>query len=158
MSFNLINPYILYTSPYDADAQAFINAAGLTSTTQMNAVNTLVLDLKAQSLWSKMYAVYPMVGGTATTHKFNLMNPADTDAAYRLSFSGTVTHSSGGTMPGANAAAITFLSGNTTFSKTDGHLSYYSRTNTKLEQIHYGVFLVLMVVLCHITQELFMMT
>ena len=31
-----------------------------------------------------MKAIYPFVGGTATTHKFNLKDPADINAAFRL--------------------------------------------------------------------------
>jgi len=83
-------------STYDTDASAFFTAAGITDTTQKNAVNQLVLDLKAASLWTKMAAVYPFVGGTASTHKWNLKNPADTNGAYRIVWSGTVTHSANG--------------------------------------------------------------
>ena len=56
----------------DTDAQAFITAAAITDPTQQAAINTLVVDLKGYSIWTKMKAVYPFVGGTAATHKFNL--------------------------------------------------------------------------------------
>ena len=59
----------------DADAQAFIAAAGITNLTQASAINTLVNDLKTYGLWTKMKALYPMVGGTAASHKFNLKDP-----------------------------------------------------------------------------------
>jgi hypothetical protein len=68
---------------FDTDAQSFITAASLTDTTQTNAVNDLVLDLKAAGLWTKISTLYPMVGGNATSHKFNLKDPRDLDAAYR---------------------------------------------------------------------------
>jgi hypothetical protein len=71
---------------YDADALAFLNAAGITNQNTSYAVNELVIGLKNNSLWNKMFAFYPFVGGTATTCKFNLKNPLDTNAAYRLSF------------------------------------------------------------------------
>lgn len=94
----------------DADAQAFINATGITDATQITAVNNLVLGLKSNNIWAKMKAIYPMVGGTATTHKFNLKNPLDTDAAFRLVFSGGWTHSANGALPnGTNAFADTKL-------------------------------------------------
>lgn len=80
----------------DPDAQAFITAAGITDATQKSAINQLVLNLKSYSLWTKMKAIYPFVGGTATTHKYNLKNPADTNAAYRLTFIGSWTHNSSG--------------------------------------------------------------
>jgi len=80
----------------DPDAQAFITAAAITDPTQQAAINTLVVDLKGYSIWTKMKAVYPYVGGTATSHKFNLKNPLDTNAAFRILWSGDVTHSSNG--------------------------------------------------------------
>ena len=93
----------------DPDAQAFVNAAELTSQTQANAINTLVIGMKAQSLWTKMEAIYPLVGGTAFSHKFNLKNPTDSDAAFRLAFNGTWTHTSSGAKPnGSNAYARTY--------------------------------------------------
>jgi hypothetical protein len=87
---------IVGVAAVDADAQAFITAAAITDPTQQAAINTLVVDLKGYSIWTKMKAVYPYVGGTATTHKFNLKNPLDTNAAFRILWSGDVTHSSNG--------------------------------------------------------------
>ena len=113
---------------YDPDAQAFINATGI-SGTEATAINTLVLDLKSYSLWTKMKAVYPMVGGTSTTCKYNLINPVDTNAGYRLSFVGGWTFSSTGADPnGTNGYANTFLP-QTDLTNNSGHLSYYSRQN-----------------------------
>jgi hypothetical protein len=105
---------------YDPDAQLFFNAqtgAGVTlTTTEKDAVNQWVVDSKAAGLWTKMKAVYPLVGSTATSQKFNLKNPDDTNAAYRLAFNGGWTHSSNGALPnGTNAYASTFLIPNTVF-------------------------------------------
>jgi hypothetical protein len=69
----------------DADAQAFITAAAITDETQKSAINTLVTDLKTDSLWNKMLLIYPFVGGTAQSNSFNLKN---------TSF-GTLTYASG---------------------------------------------------------------
>jgi hypothetical protein len=113
---------------YDSDAQAFIIVAGLTDNTQKSAVNTLVLNLKGYGIWTKMKAVYPIVGGTASTHKFNLINPLDTNAAFRLSFSTGWTHSSTGMTP-SNAYANTFLSHNAVLTQNSWAASIYSRTN-----------------------------
>jgi hypothetical protein len=115
-------------SSNDPDAQAFITAAGITDPTQQSAINTLVLDLKSNNIWTKMNAIYPFVGGTATTHKFNLKNPADTDAAFRLSFVGGWTHSANGALPnGTNAYAETFCLHTQLNSAS---ISFYSRTNS----------------------------
>jgi hypothetical protein len=116
---------------YDANAQAFFTATGITDTTQKSAVNQLVLDLKSYNIWSKMKAIYPMVGGTSTTHKYNLVNPVDSDAAFRLSFSTGWTHSTTGATPnGSSAYANTFLNPTTSLSSSNNHASIYNRTNT----------------------------
>lgn len=115
----------------DANAQAFLDAAVITDQTQANAVNTLVTDLKSYGLWTKMKAIYPFVGGTATTHKWNLKDPRDLDAAYRLAFSGAWTHSSTGALPnGANAYADSFLIPSTALTLNNTSFGYYSRTNS----------------------------
>jgi hypothetical protein len=117
-------------SGFDADAQAFITAAGITDSIQQNAINTLVLNLKSYSIWTKMKAIYPFVGGTATTHKWNLKDPRDLDAAFRLTFSGGWTHSSTGALPnGGTGFANTFLNDNTTLSLNSAHMATYLRTN-----------------------------
>ena len=117
------------TPSNDPDAQAFIDATGI-SGTDATAINTLVLDLKAYSLWTQMKVIYPMVGGTSTTCKYNLKNPLDTDAANRLSFVGGWTFSSTGADPnGTNAYADTFFSLNS-FTTNDNHISYYSRNDS----------------------------
>lgn len=83
-------------SSFDPDAQAFITAAGITDPTQQGAIDDLVVGLKADSLWAKLSAIYPFVGGTATTHKYNLKDPQDTDAAYRMTWVGGITHDANG--------------------------------------------------------------
>lgn len=97
----------------DPDAEAFLTAATITDPTEISAVNQLVIDMKDAGIWTKMIAVYPFVGGTATTHKWNLKDPQDLDAAFRLTFSGGWTHDSLGIkMNGTNTEAETFLTPN----------------------------------------------
>ena len=115
-------------SQFDYDALLFLNATGITDPTIRLAINYLVFSLKVNGLWTRLNAIYPMVGGTAATHKFNLKNPVDSNAAFRLFFSGGWVHSSGGALPnGTNCFANTFYQ--PTFLNT-AHLSFYSRTNT----------------------------
>lgn len=85
----------------DADAQAFIDAAGITGETQQAALNQLVLDLKGTGsttnntdVWSDIYAVYPFtpidnVTANSSCYKWNLKDPRDLDAAFRLTFINT---------------------------------------------------------------------
>lgn len=94
----------------DPDAQAFITAASITNQTITSAIDTLVVSLKNAGLWTKMTAIYPFVGGTASSHRFNLKDPRDLDAAFRLVFIGGMIHNSNGiTFGGVNGFANTYL-------------------------------------------------
>ena len=125
-----------------ARTSAFLTASAITDATIRSALNTLDVGLISNSLDTKMKALYPFVGGTASTHKFNFMNSADTDDAFRLAFSPTGwTHSNTGALPnGTSAFANTFLNPTTSLTTSLG-LSYYSRTNanTATDQVDIGV-------------------
>lgn len=109
----------------DANAQAFITAANITDPIQQSAIDNLVIGLKADGLWTSMQALYPFVGGTATTHKWNLKDPRDLDAAFRLVFNGGWNHNSNGiTGNGINTYADTFSFSSRT-------IGVYSRVNGK---------------------------
>ena len=123
----------------DADAQAFITAASITDSTQQSAINTLVTQLKGYGIWTKLKAVYPFVGGTASSHKFNLKDPRDLDAAYRLVFNGGWTHSSTGALPnGTTGWARTYLTPSLNLSNANFHVSYYSRTDVDGNHVELG--------------------
>ena len=94
------------------------------------------------------------LGSTATTYqpiattqqafissqfKYNLVNPVDSDAAFRLVFNGGWTHSSNGATPnGTNGYADTKLNENTVMTLNDIHISHYSRTNNFLAACDIG--------------------
>ena len=113
---------------YDADAQAFFDrvtaAGGTLSLTEMNATNQLVLDLKANSLWTPMKAIYPMVGASAAACAQNLKSS---------SFTGTFTSgwtfaSTGVTGNGTSAYFNTTVTNNTDLTDRASHWSTYFRT------------------------------
>lgn len=81
---------------FDSDTQRFIDATAITDTIIQNAIDVAVVALKDNGLWSRIYAWYPFVGGSATTHKFNAKDSRDTDDALRLTFFGGITHNSNG--------------------------------------------------------------
>lgn len=112
----------------DPDAEAFLTATGITDGTITSAINNLVLDLKNNSLWTEMQIVYPFVGGTATTHKYNLIDPQDTNGANRISFNGGITHSASGCQTdGINGYLNTWKDGNTIGASIgDFHVSIYA--------------------------------
>ena len=125
---------------FDSDAGAFITAATITDSTQQSAINQLVLDLKSANIWTKMKAIYPFVGGTASQHRFNLKDPRTVSGAYYITFNGGVTHSSNGLQfDGATGYANTDLISATTLSLNSTHISIYSRTNSTGNYADIGV-------------------
>jgi hypothetical protein len=114
---------------YDADAQAFFDrvttAGGTLSTTEKNATNQLVLDMKSAGIWTAMRAVYPMVGASAAACAQNLKSS---------SFTGTFTSgwtfaSTGATPNGTSAYMNTGLNPDAQgLTTANAHLAYYART------------------------------
>lgn len=114
----------------DGDAAAFITAASITDATQKSAINTLVSDLKTNSLWTKMRAIYPFVGGSAASHKYNLKNPLDTDAAFRLTMNGGLTHDANGvTGNGSTGYMDTHFKDSDFNGQNDAGVAVYCRNN-----------------------------
>jgi hypothetical protein len=76
----------------------------------------------------------------ANQFKYNLKDPRDLDAAFRLVFNGGWTHSSNGATPnGVNAYADTFYNPSVSGQLNSAHLSYYSRTNSNGTEVEIGV-------------------
>jgi hypothetical protein len=112
--------------PTDADAAAFLTAAGITDATITDAINDLVISLKSNGLWSKMIAIYPLVGGTASTHKWNLKDPRDLDVAFRLTFVGSPTHDANGMQGnGTSQYANTHLTPSISLAQNNASAFYY---------------------------------
>jgi hypothetical protein len=117
---------------FDADAQAFFDrvttAGGSLTTTEKNATNQLVLDMKSAGTWTSTIAIYPMVGASAAACSQNLKSS---------SFTGTFTSgwtfaSTGVTPNGISAYMDTTLVPNGNLSQNDAHATIYSRTNNLL--------------------------
>jgi hypothetical protein len=114
---------------FDADAVAFFGrvttAGGTLSATEKAAVNTLVVDMKANGTWSSMKAIYPMVGASAAACAQNLKSS---------SFTGTFTSgwtfaSTGVTGNGTSAYMDTNLNTSTNLTLISSHLCIYVRNN-----------------------------
>lgn len=120
-----------YFSQYEYSSQEFFMATGISDPTIMNAIDVLVRDLKNNSIWSKLKAIYPFVGGSASTHKYNLKDPRDLDAAYRLTFSGGWTHGNDGVTPnGSTGYANTYFNPSSAMTSSLGCMGIYNRTST----------------------------
>lgn len=122
----------------DPDYLAFYNrvvaAGGSLTATEQAATQQLVLDLKGYSIWTKMKAIYPMVGGgTGTTAA---RQAACSQNLVSSSFTGTFTAtgwtfaSTGVTPNGTSAYMNTNFNPSLQLTNSSGHFSYYSRTNT----------------------------
>lgn len=111
----------------DPDAKALLTAANITDEIATTEITKHVNRLKYYEIWDEMDAIYLFAGTSASQQKFNLKNPADTDAAFRLQFNGGWTHSATGAKPnGTNAYANTFYNPATQgFSNTNAHIGIY---------------------------------
>ena len=118
----------------DQDAINFINAAGITTPTQIGAINRLVLDLKGflnpnyptVDIWNKMKAIYPMVGqpGVSSSFEINLKDPN----TFRGTFVGSWTYASTGVTGNGGYFSSNFPL-NTFSDKNNIAFGLYSRTD-----------------------------
>lgn len=142
LAYHLMNKNHSSGTSYDVDAQALITAitgTGQTlTTTQQNGIDRFFRDIKGQAngsyatynYYTKFFALYLMIGTTANAQQFNAINPANTDAAYRLTWSGTVTHTAGyAAWNGTNGYADTHLVPLSSLSLNDVALGYFTTTN-----------------------------
>jgi hypothetical protein len=114
----------------DPDAQSFIyrvyTAGGELTTTEANATNQLVLDMKSAGIWTAMKAVYPMVGASAAACAQNLVS-----SSFTGSFTSGWTFASTGVTPnGTSAYMNSNLIGSTDITGQNSHISFYSRTDS----------------------------
>jgi hypothetical protein len=126
-----------------ARTQAFLTATGITDQTIIDALNAMDTSLISAGLLpsgtgaGKIKALYPIVGGTATTHKFNFVIPLDTNAAYRLAFFGGFTHDSHGMQGnGTNNYVNTFFNPSIDADLNDLSVFGYSRTDNDPFEIY----------------------
>ena len=117
-----------FAGGFDPDALAFFNrvtaAGGSLTTTEKVATNQLVIDLKGYSIWSKMKAIYPMVGASSAACAQNLKS-----SSFTGTFSGGWTFSSTGATPnGTNAYMDTNFMPSTELSANSASIGYYGGT------------------------------
>ena len=120
------------TAGIDPDAQAFITAASITDPTQQNAIITLVVDLKGYSIWTKFKAIYPIVGGVASSHAVNLKTPG----TFNLTFQTGWTHTTNGMTPNNTYANTGFNPLTQSLPRNSASMGVYNRTNTVITGAH----------------------
>lgn len=82
---------------YDPVVSRFVRSglalsAAPIQTGRLNALNIMVKALKQFLLFDKFTAFYPIVGGLASWHSLNLINPS----TFQITWNGTVTHNANG--------------------------------------------------------------
>lgn len=126
---------------YDADAQTYFNAnTYITSSADKTAINNFYLGLKSDGIYNKFKYIYLPIWGASSGCKWNLVNPQDTDAAFRMTFATGITYNSSGMVSNgttgyANTHFIPSLNG----TLNSHHISYYSRTNSNGTEVEMGV-------------------
>ena len=118
-----------FITDFDVDAQAFFDrvttAGGTLSTTEKDATNQLVVDMKATGIWSGMKAIYPMVGASAAACAQNLKS-----ASFTGTFSSGWTFASTGATPnGTSAFFNTGLNARSNLTFANNHISAYVYNN-----------------------------
>ena len=112
----------------DPDAQAFFGrvtaAGGTLSSTEQNAINQLVVDMKSYGIWTAMKAIYPMVGASAAACAQNLKS-----SSFTGTFNGGWTFSTTGATPnGTSGYMNTNLNPNSVFGLGYASNGSYFRT------------------------------
>jgi hypothetical protein len=129
------------STTYETDAAAFFtrvtSAGGSLTTTEQQAVNSLVIQMKADGIWSGMKAIYPMVGASMAACAQNLKSSSFTGTFS----SGWTFASTGVTGNGTSAFMNTGLNASTDLTLSTNHFSYYSRTGSVVAvTVEMGVF------------------
>ncbi len=120
----------------DPDAQAFITAAGITNANIISAENEFFIARKNILPLNSSIASYHLVTDKSSNNdrlgqfKFNAYNPVDSNAAKRLTYTGTVTANTTGIQGnGVNGLCDTYINTLSDFSSTDFTIIYAINTN-----------------------------
>lgn len=77
---------------FDVDAAIYLDAVlfagGSVDATMSAATNTMFTDLKLEGIYSKLFCLYPLMGGVANAHAINAVDPS----SFFIQWFGGVTH------------------------------------------------------------------
>lgn len=124
----MLDLWLTNRSQNDADALAFISAASISDPTQISAIHFLVGGLKSLNLWTKMIAVYPFVGGSASAHAVNLKTPGTFNISGPTWSSGVTHNSNGITGNGTTGYGLTGIIPRDVMVSSNASFCLYSRT------------------------------
>lgn len=123
---------------FDADAQSFFAASGVTDVAQKNAINTYILDLKSNSLWSKFKEIHFYFLGDSTKNSYNVKNPSTFTNVFS---SGWTFSSSGATPNGTSAYCESGLNISTVMSANSVSAGFYFGTAPTKTSSANGIFI-----------------
>jgi hypothetical protein len=109
-------PFVQIT-PADTYIAAVLAAGGTLSGAQETAIRTFYNSLDTTGIYSKMYAMWPFLGGTAASNAIEFINPG---GGFNLTFTGTWTHTN---IEGSSTIASAANYANTSFNPTTDAVS-----------------------------------
>jgi hypothetical protein len=123
---------------FDTDAQDFFNrvtaATGSLSDIEKEAVNNLVIQMKADGTWAPCKAIYPMVGASAAACAQNLKS-----SSFTGTFVGGWTFASTGVKGnGTSGYMQTGFFPHTQLNVNSNHQSVYNRSNISVSTVDIG--------------------
>ncbi len=134
---------VVIAQAFDPDATAWLNANsfandatvynstyGITGANLWAFLETFYTSLKTESgLYAKVHWAYLYFGSDANKAKLNLVNPDDTDAAYRVTWNGGwLFNDEGRVSNGTNTYGDTHFNASTQLANNDGFYGIYKRT------------------------------
>ena len=126
---------------FDVNASRYLDVLNITDSNTRNSINNFTVNLKENNIWGKMSGIYPFIGDTADANKYNLKDPRNLDASFRLGFSGAGTiHSSqsGVSFAGSNDYANVFFNPSSNLTGYPVHLSFLSLSDVATDTIDMG--------------------
>lgn len=117
----------------DSDVSTWATASGVTDSTYIGHLSTFVQALKTAGIFSTHFDfLHVLCGGDANKTKLSLINPTDSDGAYRLTFVNSPTFAATGiTGDGSTNYINSHWIGASSSKATDNdyHIAVYSRTS-----------------------------
>jgi hypothetical protein len=111
-----------------ATLERFVAATSITDAQLKTSLDSLITNARNHGWWDLCNAIYPFVGGSSETCKYNLKDPRDDDGAYRITWHGNITFDAGGGIS-TGGFGDTHIVPSATFTLPSNHLSYYSTTD-----------------------------
>ncbi len=115
--------------PTDTSALGrFIAATKISDAGVKAALDSLITNSRNHGWWDLCKTIYPLVGGTSDACKYNLKDPRDVDAAYRITWTGNISFDNSG-VKSNGGWGNTHVVPSSDLSLSSNHISVYSVTD-----------------------------